>query len=312
MIEVLAMANVFVIVPVFNRREITLRCLDQLLSNGDMEWIKVVVVDDNSPDRTATAINENFPSVNVLHGDGNLWWSGGIKMGMEYAYRNGADFIIWLNDDCLPAPGCLQILVERAADTGEIALSAPYQGDHYYGGFLKTTFGVKMLPFAPEKIQPCETFNGNLVCIPRHIVEAIGFPDTKYLPQCYADSDYGLRATSAGFRAKVVGRAESWIRTENTATSRSILRDKVTPVTILKSWRWKKSTLYLPAMWTYRTRHWRVIGVGLFFFEALAPLALSFWGTFAPSFCKLWPTTLKRWHQERRLRKSSSDRSRKP
>ncbi|HEY5749073.1 MAG TPA: glycosyltransferase family 2 protein [Chryseolinea sp.] len=305
------MPIVFVIIPVYNRRTITLQCLEQLRSNGDLGWLKVVVVDDRSPDGTGSAVKERFPEVDVIYGDGNLWWSGGIKMGMEYACQNSANFIVWLNDDCFPAPGCVKTLVEHATNSGEIALSAPFRGEHYYGGFLKTKFGLKMLPFSPDTIQACETFNGNLVCIPRLVVATIGYPDATRLPQCGADTDYGLRATSAGFRAVVVGAAKSWIRSEMHSAARSILRDKVTPADIVKSWFWKKSSLYAPAMWTYRTRHWHVIGIGLFFFETLTPLALSFWGTFAPDFCKLWPATFKTWFHQRHLPKSPSDQPQK-
>lgn len=294
------MPSVFVIIPVFDRKAITLQCLEQLRSNGDLDWVKVLVMDDNSPDGTAAAIEENYPEVKVLRGDGNLWWTGGIKWGMEHACQNGADFMVWLNDDCLPAPGSLRTLVEHATKTGSITLSAAYQGGSYYGGFLKTRSGLKLLPFLPQELQSCDTFNGNFVCIPRSVVDAVGFPDAKSLPQCYADSDYGLRATLAGFRATIVGSAKSWNRSDATPTNRSILKEKVAPMTVLKSWRWKKSACYLPALWTYKTRHWRTFGVFLFFFETLSPLILSVWAAYAPAGFRLWPSTVKQWYQRRR------------
>lgn len=289
--------NVFVVVPVFNRKAITLLCLDQLRSNGDLDWIKVIVVDDNSPDGTAAAIVEHFPEVTILHGDGNLWWAGCIKLGMKHACQNGADFIVWLNDDCHPAPGALCLVVEYAKENGAIALSSPYEGDAYYGGFSKTRFGLRKIPFLPGEFQSCDTFAGNFVCIPRSIVEAIGYPDSDSLPQVFADADYGLRATSAGFSAVVVGPAESWIRSEMHSAARSILRDNVTPPDIVKSWFWKKSSYYAPALWIIRTRHWGAIGAVRFFYELVVPLLLSVWVVCMPGRARLWPSYLRRYFQ---------------
>jgi|YNPMSStandDraft_2_1061718.scaffolds.fasta_scaffold131259_1 GT2 family glycosyltransferase len=42
--------NAFIIIPVHNRKSITLKCLDNLEKNGDLARFRVVVVDDGSTD----------------------------------------------------------------------------------------------------------------------------------------------------------------------------------------------------------------------------------------------------------------------
>ena len=48
--------NVYIIIPVHNRKAITLQCLNTLKNNGDLGQYHVVVVDDGSTDGTAEAI----------------------------------------------------------------------------------------------------------------------------------------------------------------------------------------------------------------------------------------------------------------
>ncbi|MEL6945455.1 MAG: glycosyltransferase, partial [Bacteroidota bacterium] len=91
-----------------NRKDITLKCLSRLKALGDLTRYSVIVVDDGSTDGTYEEIYESYPTVILLKGDGNLWWTGAIRMGMEYAYKQDADYIIWLNDDTLPLAGSIQ------------------------------------------------------------------------------------------------------------------------------------------------------------------------------------------------------------
>jgi glycosyltransferase involved in cell wall biosynthesis len=56
------MKDTFVIIPVRNRREITLRCLRHLRDCGDLEEMCVIVVDDGSTDGTSEAVQRESPS----------------------------------------------------------------------------------------------------------------------------------------------------------------------------------------------------------------------------------------------------------
>jgi GT2 family glycosyltransferase len=79
--------SIYIIIPVHNRKALTLACLENLRTNGDLQKYQVIVVDDGSSDRTAEEVAENYPEVNILKGNGNLWWTGAINE-KDFIYCN--------------------------------------------------------------------------------------------------------------------------------------------------------------------------------------------------------------------------------
>lgn len=119
-----------IIIPVHNRKEITIKCLQHLKQCGDLQQYHTIVIDDGSTDGTAEAINQFYPEVTILTGDGDLWWTGAIALGMKYAIEQQAEYIIWLNDDCLPAKGSLATLLHfLKTHPNAIAGAACYLGN---------------------------------------------------------------------------------------------------------------------------------------------------------------------------------------
>lgn len=199
------------IIPVHNRKPLTLACLEHLRRNGNLEQFQVLVVDDGSTDGTGEAICSDYPEVEVLKGDGDLWWTGAIAQGMKYACEQGAEYLIWLNDDCQPAPETIPALVQFCREhPGAIAGAQGVEGDQpeqvAFGGKVKTWKGFRFLQVPPGQVQECDLLSGNLVCLPRAVVEAIGYPDPHITPHYGGDSLFLIRAKKAGFRLFVDAR----------------------------------------------------------------------------------------------------------
>ena|SRR5438105_5524438 len=93
---------IYAIIPVHNRIKFTINCLTRLREQT-VRSFKIIVIDDGSKDNTTHYLQENFPEVILLKGDGNLWWTGAINLGVEVALSEGADYILTLNNDTLPA-----------------------------------------------------------------------------------------------------------------------------------------------------------------------------------------------------------------
>ncbi|WP_421659078.1 glycosyltransferase family 2 protein [Leptothermofonsia sp. ETS-13] len=246
---------VFVIIPVHNRKSITLSCLASLAQNGDLERCVVVIVDDGSTDGTEQAIDDSYPEVTVLHGDGSLWWTGAIARGMKYAIEQGAEYIIWLNDDCIPYPNTLSLLVEFCRSHPDaIAGAAGYLADLNY---LHETGaqGRKRVAAKPGEVVPVDEMSGHCVCIPGAVINRIGFPDMRRFPHYHGDSMYILKATRSGFPAYIVGDA----RIDHKGIIKSNVQDFLSeskvgrsPITEFNTlFLSKKSFYYLPTQFFY-------------------------------------------------------------
>ena len=89
-----APTRLYVVLPVHDRRELTLRALRSLArcSRDGLEP-RVIVVDDGSRDGTAEAVRAAFPGVELLRGDGSLFYAGGTNLGLRAALAAGADLV---------------------------------------------------------------------------------------------------------------------------------------------------------------------------------------------------------------------------
>src|SRR5260370_3789521 len=108
------------ILAVHNRCNETLCALKRLFS---LEMppgaiLEVFLLDDSSSDGTPAAVREQFPRVNIITGDGTLYWNRGMARAFEGALKYDFDYYLWLNDDTRLWPQALCTLVRTAAQTG--------------------------------------------------------------------------------------------------------------------------------------------------------------------------------------------------
>lgn len=248
--------SIYIIIPVHNRREITLKCLQQLQQQGDLSQYKVVVVDDGSIDGTALAIQKDYSSVTILSGNGSLWWTGSIKLGMEYAYAQGAQYFVWLNDDTLPEPGTIQRLVDFCTSHPQSIVSAQCYSavstqNKTFGGQIINGLTLQLLAVEPGQIEECDCVSGNLVCIPYSIIDRIGYPPSHKVPHNTGDVVYSYLAKKAGYHIYVLGSATA-VGDFNTSDYGWLTND----FSIIDRWKIinsPKSYLYPPGLWHYAT-----------------------------------------------------------
>lgn len=193
-----------IIIPVHNRKHITLTCLGNLDQLGYLKSEHIIVIDDGSTDGTSDEISSRFPDVVILPGDGSLWWTGAIRKGMKYAYEEGATCFIWLNDDCLVSAGTFECLEKFVRDNPDSIIGAQGYKDEsksevLFGGKRRKIPHYSVLQYPMDKTLPCEMLSGNLVCFSRSVVDKISFPDTS-LPHYGGDTLYLVKARKAGFK----------------------------------------------------------------------------------------------------------------
>lgn len=195
-----------VILTCHNRRAITVRCLKSLRAQfgaGIHFHLDLYLVDDGSSDGTTSSALAIFPNAQVIQGDGELYWAGGMALAEREAVRSRPDFLLWLNDDVELFEGALRSLLSSAFQfPRSIVVGAtvdPSSGRVTYGARrrARTHPGrltlVELRPFA----QRGDSFNGNCVLVPLQIHDLVGPIDSGF-SHSVADWDYGLRATALG------------------------------------------------------------------------------------------------------------------
>lgn len=199
--------NIAVLLTCYNRRDTTIRCLQNLfLQSGKDEkfYIEVFLVDDASSDNTAEAVKSLFPEVNVIRGSGNLFWSKGMHLAWKTAAQErDFDFYLWLNDDTYIFPNAILVMLEGYSKSGENAIisgstKSEITGQLTYGG--KSKDGKRLEP--DGNLKPCIFLNGNFVLVSQNIYKKIGMIDSIF-PHSIGDHDYGLRAMKKGFQVLI-------------------------------------------------------------------------------------------------------------
>ncbi len=209
--------SIAAILTCHNRKKKTLTCLADLMNQDEISKVDlhVYLVDDGSTDGTSDAVKQKFPQVNILQGDGTLYWNGGMRFAFSIAKKSDYDYYLWLNDDTYLYSNALKSLLETSRSInrkkgGEVIVTGTINdidtGKVNYGGRNKKS-KLQPLKFiqveSNNEPQPCDTFNGNVVLIPRIITQKIGNISPEYSKQHGGDFDYGLRAKYARF--------ESWV-----------------------------------------------------------------------------------------------------
>lgn len=237
--------------------------MNQATVLGDRCRLRCVVTDDGSTDGTPEMLAAEFPHVTVLHGDGNLFWAGGMRRAFDHALSEGHDFYLWINDDVVLYPDCLRVLLETHAEqvsrTGRSGIVVGSmrnpQGQFTYGGMVRQAglWGPRYPKQPPSDTPvPCDTMNGNCVLISREAAAVLGSMDPAYR-HGIGDMDYGLRATQAGVPVWVMP-GYAGLCAHDHRIEGSYL-DRTLPVSV----RWQKITgpkgLAPHAWWTYCRRH---------------------------------------------------------
>lgn len=178
-----------------NRKPKTLACLQSLAQIAPE--VDVYLTDDGCTDGTAEAVHEALPQVRIVQGDGQLYWNRGMHRAWSEALKQNYDYYLWLNDDVVLYPHFLQSLLV-CCHWGDALVCGlveePLSHEVIYGGCDRN----KRMVDRSEAPQQLYWINGNVVLVPRQIVQKVGILDPYFIHDL-GDVDYGMRTRRAGF-----------------------------------------------------------------------------------------------------------------
>lgn len=187
------MSKIAVLLTSHNRREVTINCLCRLFALKND--INVFLTDDASTDGTEEEVRILYPQVNIIQGNGNLFWCRGMNVSWKAARScKEYDFYIWLNDDLLLFENafeeifaCSSLCQNKAIISGLVQCEKSKKS--MYGGYDLNKHIIE----PNGQLQPIHHLNGNFVIIPKDVFDKLGFFDEVYHHDI-GDVDYGFLA----------------------------------------------------------------------------------------------------------------------
>lgn len=108
-----------IIIPVWNRAELTKQCLTALAATTTGIRYEVIIVDNGSTDETPQLLGSLTGDVRVITNDTNLGFAKACNQGASIAK---GDYLVFLNNDVIPLEGWLNGLVEEVTTHPEVAI----------------------------------------------------------------------------------------------------------------------------------------------------------------------------------------------
>ncbi len=214
--------QVFIIVLNWNNYQDIKECLDSLrkITYPNHE---IIVVDNGSIDNSGEKLEQEFPQYTFIRNDSNLGFAEGNNVGIRYALKRGADYVLLLNNDTVVDPGFLESLVGIAETDGQIGVVGPiiyfydkpqviqsigarmnfWKGSHPIIGIREVDRGQYDKPMEVDYV------SGAALLVKRRVIEDIGLLDADYF--LYGEEvDWCYRAAKAGYKIVAVPESKIW------------------------------------------------------------------------------------------------------
>ncbi|HVT01017.1 MAG TPA: glycosyltransferase family 2 protein [Patescibacteria group bacterium] len=243
--------KISVVVLNYKGAENTIKCLGSLkeLNTKDVN-LELIVVDNNSNDDIKDLVLKKYPGTILIENPVNLGFTGGCNEGARYAISNGADGVLFLNNDTVVDKDLISELIKGLNDSvGGVVPKIYFEKGYefhkdrykkedlgrvvwYAGGrmdwnnLIGQNIGVDQVDegqFDEEKDVDLAT--GCCFLVSSGVLKKIGLYDDKYFLY-YEDADLSERIKKAGYKLRYMPKAILWHKNaESSGGSGSDLQD---------------------------------------------------------------------------------------
>ncbi len=247
--------KVSIIILNYNGHEDTLECLKSLKGLlTDNCRVEVVVVDNGSTDSSPESLS-NFQlstsNFQLIKNKKNLGFSGGNNVGIKYALKNKADYLLLLNNDTLVDKSLLLQLIKAAENYEKAGILSPkiyfapgfefhkkrykkselgkiiwYAGGKFdWKNLLGSNRGVDELDKGQyDKVEETDFASGACMLIRAQALKEVGFFDEEYF-MYLEDVDLCQRMKKKGWQILYLPSAHLWHKVARSSGIGSNLND---------------------------------------------------------------------------------------
>jgi len=209
--------KIFIIIPVYNRKDLTRNCLLSLYKQTYRNF-EIVICDDGSTDGTSEMIKKEFPEVVLLKGNGNLYWSGAYNRCLRYILEkaNDEDYVLSLNDDVDFDGGYLLELSKVAHDNPDTLIMSVVYDKEKRSKIVDPGYNINLITMRQHPVKnisldteyaPVNSVWGRGLLIAVKIAKRIGLTDERHFLQM-GDYDLNFRYRKNKIKAVVAYKAK--------------------------------------------------------------------------------------------------------
>jgi len=230
--------KVAVVVLHYKEKDLTIKCLKSIDNLRKDFSLTKILVDNDSPEPIG-GVEKKFKNIVVLKNSQNLGFAEGNNVGIRYALKNGADWVLILNNDTTMAPDLLIQLIKQGNLINQSGILGPKiyfaPGFEYHKNRYKSAQRGKVFWYAggiidwnnvycshrgvdevdrgqydpPAGGEETDFVSGCAMLVKKEVFEKIGLFDPRYFLYL-EDVDFCQRAKKAGFKIVYVPQGKVW------------------------------------------------------------------------------------------------------
>lgn len=219
-LDEVGMQKVYILLPVFNRRDITEKFIHCLKAQSFHNYY-LVLIDDGSTDGTSEMVESLIQPITVIRGKGDWWCFGSFQQGIDWLKQSvvdGNDIVLMINDDVTFENNFLETAVHLLNFMPSTLLLAECLSEQT-GEFLASgvNANLKTLKFNPAKSQDeinCLSTRGLFMRWQDLLKVGNFYPHL--LPHYTGDYEFTMRAHRKGLRLRTEPNLRLWLNEDTT------------------------------------------------------------------------------------------------
>lgn len=229
------MKKVSLVILNWNGARDTLECLETVRKLNTKEFSLNVVVVDNWLKSDSIDVLKKIKDIKLIINKKNLGFAAGNNVGVKYAFRKGADYVVIMNNDIYLEKNSIHELFKLIDSDKKIGAVSPkvyfakgfefkkrYKKEElgkvfwYAGGIIDwdnvygSTRGVDEVDRGQlDEVGETEFVTGTCMIISKEIYKKVGAFDEKYF-MYYEDTDLSQRIKRAGYKVVFDAKSVIW------------------------------------------------------------------------------------------------------